>query len=83
MHQTKEKAWEPSDSAMVSFLGLERGRRTEDKPERQMGGVQHKAMALDKHIFLVPLLKFILKLSESLAKHIHPNFLRADFLPGT
>lgn len=72
------------DSAMVIFLGLKRSRRAEDKPEKQVEGVQHRATVLDKHIFLLPLRKFILKFSwsESLAKHVHPNFLRADSLPG-
>lgn len=69
---------------MVSFLGLERGRRTEDRLEMQVEGAQHEAMALDGHIFLLPLLNFILKFSssESTAKHIHPHFSRADFPPG-
>lgn len=37
-----------------------------------------RAMVLDGHIFI---LKF--SSSESFTKHIHPNFSRADLLPGS
>lgn len=72
MYHSKEKAWEPRDSALVIFLGLKRSRRAEDKPKKQVGCVQHRATVSDKHIFRLPLLKFILKFSwsESLSPNI-------------
>lgn len=54
MYQAKEKAWEPRDSAIVIFLGLKKSRRSENKPEKQVGDVQHRATVLDKHIFPAP-----------------------------